>query len=790
MNLSSLLTNKQSNSQKRVQCKECKYYDRTFVPSYITNSDIVIVGEVPGKNESEKLTPFVGESGQLLRKTLKEVGLDDTQISYLNVVKCHPENNKTPDKNEAKFCSQLFLINELESLPAKLIILSGSIALNTFFPGDKIMDKKGSFLNKDGKIFLPILHPAYCLRNPESISVLRRDLKKAEMFLRGNLYSDLDYILIDTEEKLYSYKDVILRSKVISVDIETNSTLDPFKKEALIYTISFGYENHTSICIPLEHPENCNVKFKDECWTVVKEILISNVKKVFHYGIFDIKFLKKFGCVINNFWSDTFIMSFLLDENRHSHSLKVLSSEYLDGCKFVFSNNLRDLAMYNCEDTDNTLQLYRKFDFEITQLPKLNHLLHNILIPMSNVIIDMELDGILMDIEYVQKLTKILKGKIFSIEQLIDEEFPVTKGVDLNSPKQLGELLFNVLKYDSVKETTTGRRSVDAEVLEQLERQGHILPKYILQLRKYEKLISTYVEKMPKLVHSDNRLRGSFNICGARTGRISSSDPNLQNIPRDKSIKKMFTAGISNCLINVDASQMELRVGCSIANEKNMINAYLSGKDLHKLTASKIWNIDLDKVTKDQRQKAKSCNFGFLYGASPEGFQRLAENDYGLKLSLDECVKFREKFFTTYSGLLRWYEKTRENIRKFGYVEYPTGRFRRFPEAKGLSEIPNDIFRKGVNSPVQGASSDLILYTMVCLKKFITKSKMKGGIRITVHDSILIECDKNDTGIIMEEVKDIAIQNIPKEFTWLKVPMVFDFAVGGNWGEMEEIKTS
>ena len=703
MSLSSILITKLDNSQKRVKCRECKYYDRVFVPSYITNSDIVIVGEAPGRTESEKLLPFVGESGQLLRKLLREVGLNDGNISYFNVIKCHPENNETPTTKECLLCFKLFLQNELLDIQSKLIILAGSIALNAFFPGEKITEKKGNFLVKNNITFLPVLHPAYCLRNSTAVSILRKDLKKAEMFIRGNIYSEYDYKLIETEEELNIFYSKIIQLDIISVDIETNNTLDPLKEEALIYTISFGYGKKQSICIPLEHPENYNIKFKDACWSITKKILQSKVRKVFHYGIFDVKFLKKFGCIVNNYYADTLVMSFLLDENRNSNSLKVLASEYLDGCKFTYANTLKELALYNCEDTDNTLQLYFIFLTELEKYPKMLNLLLTILIPMCNVIIDMELEGTLIDVIYVKKLTIVLKSKVDAIEQLIEEKFPITKDVDLNSPKQLGELLFNTLRYESSKKTKTGRSSVDSEVLEQLERKGHELPKYILQLRKYEKLISTYVEKIPQIVHNDNRLRGSFNICGARTGRISSSEPNLQNIPRDKSIKKMFIAGKGNCLLDVDGSQMELRVGCSIANELVMIKAYQSDVDVHRLTASEIWGIFLKDVTKDQRQKAKSTNFGFLYGASPEGYQRLAENDYGLKVSLKECLKFREKFFNLYPGLLSWYDRTRENIRRFGYIEYPTGRLRRFPEAKGLKEIPNDIFRKGVNSPVQGS---------------------------------------------------------------------------------------
>jgi len=314
------------------------------------------------------------------------------------------------------------------------------------------------------------------------------------------------------------------------------------------------------------------------------------------------------------------------------------------------------------------------------------------------------------------------------------------------------------------------------------------LAKYLLKIRTYEKLLSTYVEKLPEIIKNDGKVHGNFNICGTRTGRLSSSDPNLQNIPRDKAVKKLFVATEGNVLLQADFSQAELRCGCSIANEKNMIGAYLTGVDIHTLTASKLWNINIESVTKEQRQKAKGTNFGFLYGSSPEGFQRIAENDYGLKLSLQECAEFRQKWFNLYPDFLKWYDRTCEFVSKYGYIEYPTGRFRRFPEAKGLREVPRDVFRKAVNSPVQGSSSDIVLFVMVCLRRVLEKLKLPAKMILTVHDSIVFDGEKGCMEDVISEVNTICDKSIPKQFPWLKVPMKFDYAMGISWGELEEVK--
>lgn len=598
--------------------------------------------------------------------------------------------------------------------------------------------------------------------------------------------SGTEYVLCDTEEKLDKAREVLTNKELLAVDIETNNTLDPFSKNACIWTISFGYDKGKAMCIALDHPANGTIDIYDKGKKLVTDILkLKKIKKVFHNCVFDMKWLRKFGYEVNGVCADTMIISYLLDENRQSNSLKKLVDEYLDGYDNEFTENLQDLAEYNCEDTDYTLQLFHMFGAKLAETPKLMRLFEKIIMPFCNVIVDMELTGIVIDSKYAEKLKVKYQKKLKVLNESMREDYPASKNVDLGSPKQLSDLLFRKLKFNPIKQTKTGY-SVDHEVLVKLaDRQKCGLAKYLLKVRKIEKALSTYVDKLPKMVNSDGRLRGGFNIVGTRTGRLSSQNPNLQNIPRDKDIKKMFRVPDGYKLMNIDASQAELRVGCSIAGERTMIKAYNQGTDIHTLTASKVLNKKIQDVTKADRQKAKGVNFGFIYGASAEGFMYYAENTYGLKFTLPECENIRRQFFNAYPGFLTWYRRTKVALRDQGQIEYPTGRIARFPEVKGTSEIPNSILRKAVNYPVQGSSSDIILYTMVSLNNLLKKSKMDAKIIITVHDSIVLEVKDGLEQDILEEVQNITKYDIPKHFSWLKVPMVFDHCMGRSWGEVE-----
>ena len=790
--MSELIRIQKTTTAKRTICQKCKYHDRVFVPSAISGDrDLVVIGEAPGNSEAAEKIPFMGDSGRLLRATLEEAGFSPTKVSYLNIVKCHPSNDNEPlDKAAKKLCSKEYLFEELAQIRPKLIVLAGSVALNVFFPKDKITDKKGNFLDINGIKFLPVLHPAYCLRNADFIPNLRRDLKKAYIFLYGTLYKSRNYNICKTVEDLNKWKEVLLKAEVIAVDIETNSTLDPFSAGADIWTIAFAYGKGQTVCIPLNHPEVVDPDYKAKVWDVVKEIMGSEVKKVFHNAIFDVKFLQKFGVKTNALWADTMIMSFLLDENRYSNGLKTLSSEYLYGCVDSWSDKLEKLAVYNSEDSDNTLQLYNLF------LPKLQSINEGLLMtflqvimPMNQVIADMELNGVKVDMDYSKKLSKKFNSDLDMLKQIIATKFPESVGVNLRSNIQVAKLLFETLKNRPVKKTDSGKDSVDSEVLNKLHSQGCKIAEYLLRLHKIEKMLSTYIDNLPAMVSSDDRLRGSFLICGARSGRLSSRHPNLQNIPRTSDIKQMFVPKDGHMFINIDASQMELRVGCSVANDKTMILAYNQGMDVHKLTASIIMNKKIEDVTKEERQSAKASNFGLIYGQSADGFRQSAETEYGLHLTSDQCKKFRDAFFRSYNGFLPWHDRVRAELRIKGYVEYPTGRRRRFPEVLGLEEIPGETFRSAVNSPVQGSGSDIMLFMMSNLRDDIHKQKLPIEFILTVHDSVLLECEERFCPDVQDIVHKIATKKIQDQFGWLQVPMNFDFSIGPNWGDMKEIKS-
>jgi len=787
MDIKGLVYTKLDNSNKKAICLKCKYVTQPFVPSSISESDVAIIGEAPGRTEANLKCPFTGPSGKLLRELLRDIGLDDKKFSYFNVVFCNPPENETPNKKAIRLCFDNFLLPSLYELGFEKIVLVGGVALEAFFPNRKIMSSRGVVLEKDGIKYLPVLHPAFCLRNRNYIDVLRKDLNMIKKFDSNisNGKKSKDYVLISNIDEAEKYFKILSEKEVITIDIET-SGLNPFANNARILTIAFCYQEYSGICFPIDHYSVVDEKFKERSKQIVKELLESKNKKVFHNASFDIKYLEIMGYKVCNVWCDTMILAHLIDENRKSYSLKTLAPEFLEEYQYNYSENIDVLYRYNCEDADFTLRLYDLFYSKLDKQQK--ELFHNILVPASLVIADMELNGIKIDIDYCRKLVMEYNKLIEETIKNVHSKFPESVGINFNSSKQLRKLFFDAFKIPSIKKTPTKVASVDGSVLEGLSEKGYEIADYILKLRKYEKLLSTYILPWPKMIDNDGRIRGSFHITGTVTGRLSSSEPNLQNIPRDKKIKKIFIAEKSNILINVDASQAELRVACSIANEKTMIKAYNNGVDVHNLTASEALSKEIYIVTEEDRQGAKGINFGFIYGSSAEGYRRYVKSEYGLDVSLEDSELFRNRFFSLYSGFPIWYQKVREEVTKNKSIRYPTGRYRRFPEM-GYTLKKADIesiIRMAINSPVQGTSSDIILFTMVCLKRFLDKTGY-AKILLTVHDQFLLEGKEEYQNEVIAEIDNIANYDIPKMFSWLKVPWVFDYQVGYDWGEMKKV---
>lgn len=775
MSLSLLVKTTVNNCKKKPICKTCPYFNNQFVLPHHGQSGLVVIEEFPtrGRGHAE-LLPY-----------LSEVGFDLEDITFLSAVSCSPLLPQEINKKAVSICSKNFLESSLSSATPKLVLLVGSLPFHLFFDGYSMLEKHGSILNKDGTLFMPIMLPAKGHNEVRITDMIKKDLLVARKFLLNEpTHPSREYTLIKTESDLKKF-EFLRNSEMLAVDIETND-LDPFSKESSIWTIAFCYDKNKAVCVPLGHVECVNVTFKKRCEDFVRMVLCGDSKKVFHNATFDVKWLNHFGYSVKNLHADTMVMAHYLNEHRSSLSLKALAAEYLNGCRETMSSTLSLLADYNMEDTDNTFQLYNLFYSEFQKFPKLWSLMETVVFPMLEVIVEMETNGTKIDLEYSKSLSERVRQKKQSLIEYIHEKWPIMSGIDIDSPKQLSEVFFVKLGLDPIKKTKTGY-SVDADTLKQLSSKSG-LAKRILAYRKAEKLLNTYIDKLPTMVGHDGRVRGKFHLTRTRSYRLASSNPNLQNIPREKAIRNMFVAERGKVLLNYDAAQAEVRIIASIAPELVMIEAFNKNKDLHRITASRVLGVPVDSVSDEDRQKAKGTLFGLLYGSSPEGFQNYAQNEFNIKFSLEDCKKIHTNFFLVYPGLRKYFNDVENHIRQYGRLVYPCGAIARFDEYKGMYDIPASVLRQGYNLPVQGSSSLIVNYVMSRIRKIIKCYKLDVKILSTVHDSILFESELGNMSILTEEINNICQFDIPKLFPWLRVPMIFDCAYGEQWGNLKKVK--
>jgi len=453
-----------------------------------------------------------------------------------------------------------------------------------------------------------------------------------------------------------------------------------------------------------------------------------------------------------------------------------------------------DGAVANCEDAWSTYKLNQIFDKSMT--PGLQNVLDRIILPVIPVLNEMMLTGMEVDIPYAKKLVKTtIKDREKAYHELL-KEHKIFRGINLNSGPQMQSVIFGALKEASVKKTKTGE-SLDETVMNHFAYAGKTWARKILEIRGFDKLLSTYIKKIPKMVNVDGRIRTQFDPMGTVTGRLSSSEPNLQNIPRDNRVYRMFVASKDKVFFYFDFSQMELRIGCSIANELKMIDAFKHPVDaeghkidLHIRTAMMIKSKKASEITKDDRQLAKGTSFGLLYGQGAEGLKQYLFDKFGIDIPLKEAERIRKIFFDTYTGLPLWYRRVQGDLMTNHQIIYPTGRIRRFPQIAALGKVTGDIFRRGVNAPVQGSAGDTVLFVMAHLHRLIAKRKMPSKFVNQVHDSVLLEMDNSkalidDTKELVELVIKDVVQN-DSMFRWIKVPLECEYKVGQNWGELTE----
>lgn len=593
-----------------------------------------------------------------------------------------------------------------------------------------------------------------------------------------------EYHLADTQEKINQLIALLQQSKQFAFDTETTS-LDANNCE--LVGMSFAVKSHEAFYVPV--PAN-----QDEAKLLLqsfKEILEDeSITKIGQNIKFDQLVLKWYGIEVKGVLFDTMLAHYLIDADT-KHNMNVLSENYLGytpvsieeliGKKGQKQGNMRDVPLdkikeYAAEDADVTYQLYQVFKKEIDHT-HLHKLFYEVETPLVPVLTDMEYSGVKIDKEFLKEYSHEISNDIL----LLQEEIHGMSGVQFNidSPKQLGEVLFEKMKLEYPgKKTKSGQYSTDEETLQKIIHQ-HPIAEKLLDYREFTKLKSTYVDALPNLINpKTQRLHTTFNQAIAATGRLSSTNPNLQNIPirteRGRKIRQAFIRkDEEHILLSADYSQIELRIVASISQDKNMIDAFQKNLDIHAATAANVFNVPLNEVTSEMRRQAKMVNFGIIYGISAFGLaQRLG-------ISRTDASTLIQQYFEKYSGIRNYMESTIQSAREKGYVETLLHRRRYLRDINaGNWTIRGFAERNAINAPIQGSAADMIKVAMINIHHQFIRQRLKSKMILQVHDELLFDVYLPEK----EEIQQI-VQHEMQNALPLLVPVNVSSGFGANWLE-------
>ena len=596
------------------------------------------------------------------------------------------------------------------------------------------------------------------------------------------------YKLINTEKDLDKVIKEANKSNVIAIDTETTG-LD-YMDDNLV-GISMAYEPGEAFYIPFGHEEQDTPQLDEKlALTKLKPFLEKAKNKIIGQNIkFDRNILARYGIKIDSIKSDTMMMSYVLDASATRHNLDALSSYYLGyktatfedvagkGVKQVtFDKVPLDLATnYAAEDADITLQLFLALEPKLDSIESLKKLMEEIEIPLIEVLSDMEQNGMLLNSKILAAQSKDLESRIKKLEKLAyeiaGEEF------NLGSTKQLREIFFEKLNYRVVKKTPRGQPSTDEKVLQELSEE-YELPKVLLEHRTLSKLKSTYTDKLPNQISlSTGKVHTSFHQAVTSTGRLSSSDPNLQNIPirteDGRRIRQAFEATKGNKIISADYSQIELRVMAHLSKDSGLLEAFNQGEDVHAKTASEVFDVSLEEVTPDLRRNAKAINFGLIYGISAFGLGK----QLGINRNL--AAEYMAMYFEKYPNVKTYMEKTKDDARDAGYIETLFGRRLYLRDINANNAIRRQASERiAINAPVQGSAADIMKIAMINTHRSLKKSGLKAKLTLQVHDELIVDTPKNET----DKVTKLLTKSM-QEAANLDVPLEVDIGMGNNWDQ-------
>ncbi len=591
-------------------------------------------------------------------------------------------------------------------------------------------------------------------------------------------------LISETELDLWLQK--LASAPLFCFDTETTS-LDPML--AKLVGMSFAVTAGEAAYLPLRHdyagaPHQLDF---DRTLEKLRPILENSaIKKVGQNLKYDQHVLANHGIALNGIQHDTLLQSYVLESHR-SHGMDDLAMRHLGvktityeevagkGAKQVsFSQVAIDVASeYAAEDADITLQLHQALFPQIEGDAKLAHIYGEIEMPVSGILFTMERHGVLIDRQMLNQQSHELGQKLMALEQ---QAFELAgQPFNLGSPKQLQEILFGKLGIKPLKKTPSGAPSTDEDVLQELAL-DYPLPKVILEYRGMAKLKSTYTDKLPKMIDPNTgRVHTSYSQAVAVTGRLASSDPNLQNIPvrtaEGRRIREAFIAPPGSCIVSADYSQIELRIMAHLSQDQGLLQAFAAGEDIHRATAAEIFGVERDAVSSEQRRYAKVINFGLIYGMSAFG---LAQN---LNIERSAAASYIERYFARYPGVRDYMDSTRAQAKAQGYVETYFGRRLWVPEINS----PNGMRRAGaeraaINAPMQGTAADLIKLAMIAVQGWLEKEKLQSKLIMQVHDELVLEVPEAELALVKEKLPQL-MQGVAR----LDVPLLAEVGVGANW---------
>jgi len=637
--------------------------------------------------------------------------------------------------------------------------------------------------------FNRLLSSAISVYGEPSLESIKNDIKPKE---NEKAISKNDYHLITNINEIDKWIKEAEEKGEVAFDTETSS-LDPHQADLI--GVSLSTQIGKACYVPIGHNSKKSID-KIKVLEKLKPLLEDpSIKKIGQNIKFDFIVLFKHGIFISSM-EDTMLMSYVLDAGKNRHNMDTLSEIHLNHKTITFKDlvgtgkkeisfaevDIEKAKDYAAEDADITFRLYKKFNKSLKD-EKLINIYQVFEKPMIKILAFMEIEGVKIDNKFLKTLSSKFEKKIDKIQK---EVFKISKKeFNIASPKQLGEILYNDLKIADLKKTKKGSFATSASVLEDLAFKGHKFPKLVLDWRQLSKLKNTYSDALPEHINAlTKRVHTSFLLAATTTGRLASSDPNLQNIPiksdDGKDIRKAFIAKKDHVLISADYNQIEMRILADLADVKELKKAFKNNEDIHSLTASQIFNVDIKKVNQDQRRKAKAINFGIIYGISQYGLAKQ------INVSNYEAEEFLNAYFSKFPEIKIYMDKTIKFCRKSGFVNNIFGRRSHFLNINDKNyNVRNFQERAAINAPIQGSASEIMRLAMIRLEKKLNEQKNQNTkMLLQIHDELIFESPREEAKRISKLIIDEMSSVTRSDQHSFSIPLTVDLNIGDNWGSL------